>query len=109
LDDGVIECVLVRLLFAFKRQVADMMRSASDRFNERDFDPGLPQRVLWSNFRCLGFYNSADGSSLGVGVENFADYFANVPVPSVQIPAASGHLGGLRVSLLMPWGRTVFL
>jgi hypothetical protein len=27
-----------------------MMRSASAQFVERDFDPGLPQRVLWSNF-----------------------------------------------------------
>jgi hypothetical protein len=103
-----------------KRQVADMVRSASDRFVERDFDPGLPQRVFWSNFRRLGFCNS---SSLAIGVEDFADYFAYVSVPSVQIPAASGHLDGfryvilvssnvfrrLRVSLLMPWGRTVFL
>jgi hypothetical protein len=64
-----------------KRQVADMMRSASARFVERDFDPGLPQRVLWSNFRRLGFCNSSDFSSLGVGFEDFADYFANVPVP----------------------------
>jgi hypothetical protein len=40
--------------------------------------------VLWSNFRRLGFCNSSDFSSL----EDFADYFANVPVPSVQIAAA---------------------
>jgi hypothetical protein len=39
-----------------KRQV----RSASARFVERNFDPGLPQRVLWSNFRRLGFCNSSD-------------------------------------------------
>jgi hypothetical protein len=77
-----------------KRQVADMMRSASARFVERDFDPGLPQRVLWPNFRRLGFCNSTDFSSSGVGVENFAGYFTNVPVPSVPIPAASWHLGG---------------
>jgi hypothetical protein len=74
-----------------KRQVADMMSSASAQFVERDFDPGLPQRVLWSNFRRLGFCNSSDFSSLRVGVEDFSDYFANDPV---QIPAASGHLGG---------------
>jgi hypothetical protein len=74
--------------------VADMMRSASARFVERDFDPGLPQRVLWSNFRLLGFCNSSDFSSLLVGVDDFADYFANVPVSSVQIPAVSGLLGG---------------
>jgi hypothetical protein len=57
--------------FAFrsaKRQVDDMMRSASARFVERDFDPGIPQRVL------------SDFSSLGVGVEDFADYFVNVSV-----------------------------
>jgi hypothetical protein len=36
-----------------KSQVADMMRCASARFVERDFDPGLTQRVLWSNFRSL--------------------------------------------------------
>jgi hypothetical protein len=63
-----------------KRQVADMMRSASARFVE-------PQRVLWSNFRRLGFCNSSDFSSLRVGVEDFADYFANV-----QILAGSGTL-----------------
>jgi hypothetical protein len=77
-----------------KHQVADMTKSASARFVIRNFDPDLPQRVLWSNFRRLGFCNSSDFSSLGVGVEDFADYFANVPVPSIQIPAALGHLGG---------------
>jgi hypothetical protein len=97
-----------------------MMRSASARFVEKDFDPGLPQWVLWSNICRLGFCNSSDFSSLGVGFEDFADYFANVPVPSVQIPATSGHLGfvilvssnvfrRVRVSLLMPLERTVFL
>jgi hypothetical protein len=75
---------------AKQRQVAEIMRSASARFVERDFDPGLSQRVLLSNFRRLGFCNSSDFSSLGVGVEDFADYFANVPVPAVQIPTAGG-------------------
>jgi hypothetical protein len=37
-----------------KRQVADMMGSSSARFVERDFDPGLSQRVLRSNFCSLG-------------------------------------------------------
>jgi hypothetical protein len=60
-----------------KRQVAEMMRSASTRFVQSDFDPGLPQRVFWSNFRLFGFCNSSDFSSLGVGFEDFADYFAN--------------------------------
>jgi hypothetical protein len=59
-SDGVIGCVLVPVAFySAKRQVADMMRSASAQFVERDFGSGLPQRVRWSN------------------------YFANVPVPSV--------------------------
>jgi hypothetical protein len=74
-----------------ERQVADMMSSASARFVEREFDPGLPQGVLWSNFRRLGFCHSSVFSSLRVGVEDFSDYFANVPV---QIPTASEHLGG---------------
>jgi hypothetical protein len=73
---------------------AGMMRSTSARFVERDFDPDLPQRVLWSNFRRLGFCNSSDFSSLGVGVEDFADYFANIPVPSVQIPTTLEHIFG---------------
>jgi hypothetical protein len=77
-----------------KRQVADMMRSTSARFVERDFDPGKPQRVLWPNFRRLGFCNSSNYSSSGVGIEDFADYFAHVPIASVQIPAATGHFGG---------------
>jgi hypothetical protein len=54
-------------------------------------------------FVVFGFCNSSDFSSLGVGVEDFADFFANVPVPSIQIPAASGHLGGfsfLRIGLV---------
>jgi hypothetical protein len=110
----------MRTVTVAKRQVADMMRSAYARFVERDFDPGVLQRVLWSNFLRLRFCNS---SSLGVGVEDFADYFANVLFPSVQIPAASGHLGGFsfrhigliegfsafKRSLLIPWGRKVFL
>jgi hypothetical protein len=53
-----------------------MMRSDCARFVERDFDPGFPQ--LLSNFRRLGFCNSSDFSSLGVGVEDFVDFFANV-------------------------------
>jgi hypothetical protein len=77
-----------------KRQVASMMRYTSARFVERDFDPGLPQRVLWSNFHRLGFCNSSDFSSSGVGVEDFTDYFANVPVPFVHIPTALENLGG---------------
>jgi hypothetical protein len=106
-----------------KRQVADMKRSASVQFVERDFDPGLPQRVLWSNFRRLGFCNSSDFSSLGVGVEDFADKFANVPflLFKYRLPrgtlvdfrfvilVSSNVFRRLRVSLLMPWGRTVFL
>jgi hypothetical protein len=56
---------------------------------ETVFDPGLPQRLLWFNVRHLGFCNSSDYSSLGVGVEDFADYFVDVSVASVQIPAAS--------------------
>jgi hypothetical protein len=80
-----------------KRQMADMMRSESARFVERDFDPGLPQRMLWSNFRRFGFFNSSDFSSLRVGIEDFADYFTNVLVPSVQIPTASEHLGGFSL------------
>jgi hypothetical protein len=78
-----------------KRQVADKMMSASARIVDREFDPGLPQQVF--------FYYSSDFSSLGVGVDDFADFFANVQVPSVQIPAAPEHQGGftfkrLRVS-----------
>jgi hypothetical protein len=85
-----------------KPQVANMMRSASARFVERDFYPGWPQRVLWSNFRRLGFCNSSDFSSISVGVEDFADFFANIPVPSIQIPTASGP------SYWSYWSRRMF-
>jgi hypothetical protein len=81
-SDGMIGTVAFR---SAKLQVADMMRSASAWLVYRDFDPGLPQRILWSNFRRLGFCNSSDFSSLEVGVEDFADYLANFSVPSVQI------------------------
>jgi hypothetical protein len=54
-------------------------------------------RMLTCRFRC--FCNSSDFSSLGVVVEDFADYLANVPVPSVQIPAtALEHIGGFSLS-----------
>jgi hypothetical protein len=45
-----------------------------------------------------GFCNSSDFSSLAVGVEAFADYFANIYVPSVQIPSASEHVGDFTFS-----------
>jgi hypothetical protein len=74
-----------------------MIRSASVRFVEKNFDSGLPQRVLWSNFRRLGFCISSDFSSLRIGDEDYADYFANVLVPSGQIPTASEHFGGFSL------------
>jgi hypothetical protein len=77
-----------------KRQMADMMNSASARFVERYFDPGLPQRVLWSNFRRLGFCNSSDFSSLGVSVEDLDFRFVILISPNV--------FQRLRVSLIMP-------
>jgi hypothetical protein len=70
--------------------LADMMRSASARIVESDFDPGLPQ--LWSNFRRFGFCISSDFSSLKVGVVSSTDFFVNVPVPPNQVTAASRHL-----------------
>jgi hypothetical protein len=94
---GVIECVLA--FRSAKRQMPDMMRSASAQFFERDFVTGLSQRVLSSNFRRLDFCNSSDFSSLGVGIEDFADYFGNLPVTtSVQIPTASNVFRRLRVN-----------
>jgi hypothetical protein len=45
---------------------------------------------VWSNFRRLGFCESSDFSSLGVGVDVFADYFS----ASVQRPTASEHVNG---------------
>jgi hypothetical protein len=71
-----------------QRQIADMMNSAFPDLLT------LPQRVLWFSFRRLGFCNSSNFSSLGVGVEDFVGYFAHVPVPSVQMPTASELFGG---------------
>jgi hypothetical protein len=68
-----------------KRQVANMMRSSSARLVERDFDPGLQQRVLWFNFLRLGFCFSSYSSSLGVSVEDFVDLLSRMIF--VQIPA----------------------
>jgi hypothetical protein len=48
------------------------------------------ERALWFNFRRLGFCNSFNFSSLSVGVEDFADFFTNVPVPFVRIPTVEG-------------------
>jgi hypothetical protein len=74
---------------------AKCQEAASAQFVEKEIDPGLSQRVLWSNFCRLGFCNSSDFSSFGVGVEDSAEYFGNLPVTSVQIPTASDeHLGG---------------
>jgi hypothetical protein len=106
-----------------KRQVTDMLRHAKARFVERNFDPNLPQRVLWSNFRRLGLCDSSDFSSLGVIVEDFVDYCADVATPPIQVPTASDVVDNfffvililmsvsprLRVSPPMPWVLTVFL
>jgi hypothetical protein len=53
-----------------------------------------------AQLRRLGFCNSSDFSSLGVGVGDFADYFANVPVPLVHIPTSTEHLGGFSFRLI---------
>jgi hypothetical protein len=76
-----------------KRQATDMMRHAKGRFVERDFDPNLPQRALWSNFRRLGLCDSSDFSSLGVGVQDFFDYLADVPTLPIQEATASDVVG----------------
>jgi hypothetical protein len=62
--------------------------------------PGLTQRVFWSNFRRIGFCNSSDFSSLGVGVDDFIDYFVNVRDPFVRMPTASEHFGGFFFCLI---------
>jgi hypothetical protein len=50
--------------------------------------------LIFPPFRRLSFCDSSDFSLLEVGVEDFADNFANVPVLSVKTPDASEHLGG---------------
>jgi hypothetical protein len=48
---------------------------ACARFVEKDFDPGLPQRAVWSSFRRLGFCNSFGFSSSEVGLEDFVEFY----------------------------------
>jgi hypothetical protein len=49
---------------AVKRRVAVLIKSAAARLAERKFDPTLPPKVLWSNFRGLSFCDSSDFSFL---------------------------------------------
>jgi hypothetical protein len=71
----------------------DSIRTCNDAFRMLEL---LKETLIqvWSNFRRLGFGESSDFSSLGVGVDVFADYFANVPIASVQRPTASEHVNG---------------
>jgi hypothetical protein len=69
-----------------KRHVEGMIRDAIGRDVNRKFDPSLPQRVIWSNFRHLGLADSSDFSSLGVNADDFANFFSNINAPSVSVP-----------------------
>jgi hypothetical protein len=41
--------------------------------------------------------DSSDFSSLGVSVEDFVDYFTDVPTPSIQVPTASDIVGNFSL------------
>jgi hypothetical protein len=45
------------------------------------FDPALPLKLLWSNFRSMGFCDSSDFSSLGNSADDFADFFCDLYAP----------------------------
>jgi hypothetical protein len=57
------------------RRVAALIKTAATRLAERSFDPALHTKVLWSNFRSMGFCDSSDFSSLGISADDFADFF----------------------------------
>jgi hypothetical protein len=67
---------------AVKRRVSALIRTAAARLAERRFDPILPPRVLWSNFRSMGSCknpyfecDSSDFSSFRISADDFADFF----------------------------------
>jgi hypothetical protein len=68
---------------AEKRRVAAMIKSAESRLAKKNFGAALPTRVLWANFRWMGFV-----------VEDYADYCSNLKTPTVMVPltpAADGE------------------
>jgi hypothetical protein len=60
---------------AVKRRVATLIRTTAAHLAEQRFEPALPPKVLWSNFRSMGFCDSSNFSSLGVSADDFADFF----------------------------------
>jgi hypothetical protein len=67
---------------AVTRRVAALIKTAAACLPEIRFDQALPPKVLWSNFRSIGFCNSSDFSSLGISADDFADFSA----PQVIVP-----------------------
>jgi Reverse transcriptase (RNA-dependent DNA polymerase) len=74
------------------RRVTGLIRCAAARLAERNFDPALPSRVLWSNFRRMGLCKSSDFSSLGLKADDFANFFSNLPTPSIDVPTIPDRL-----------------
>jgi hypothetical protein len=71
---------------AVKRRVTALIKTAAARLAERKFDPALPPKVLWSNFRSIGFCDSSDFSLLGVSADDFTDFFYDLSDPQVIVP-----------------------
>lgn len=71
---------------AASQKVKHLIRKEASRVEQKNFDPSLPPKVLWNNFRRLGLAESADSSLLGIPVEDFADFFSNIAAPSVVVP-----------------------
>lgn len=71
---------------AASQKVKQLIRKEASRVEQKNFDPSLPTKVLWNNFRRLGLAESPDSNSLGLSVEDFADYFSDVSAPSVAVP-----------------------
>jgi Reverse transcriptase (RNA-dependent DNA polymerase) len=69
-----------------KKRVASLIKNAEARIAERNFDPALPTRVLWSNFKRMGFTKSADFSAAGLVPDEFADYVSDIQTPPVSVP-----------------------
>jgi Reverse transcriptase (RNA-dependent DNA polymerase) len=77
---------------AAAQKVRQLIRREAGRVEQKNFDPSLPPKVLWRNFRRLGLAESPDSNSLGLSVESFADFFSNITVPPVVVPPITDQL-----------------
>jgi hypothetical protein len=81
-------------LSAASENVKRLIREGAGLAEQRSFDPSLPSKVLWNNFRRIGLADSSDSPSIGVSADDFADFFSNITAPAVNVPTLPDQLDG---------------